>query len=220
MICNLCLGQEYIYVYMSVSWHLPLVRVQKFINIVIFLCYYHSKSCPKNLLILSLSLCYLFFPTFFFFASLEHFMNAKSEAVPNDFSPRVIFCWGGMYLSNIHWHLKPIQIFPGVWRNMGRTALFYMGPWRILFWINSCLNTDEKCQIYMFIAFSGKDNWMGCKSWHFYASEILSIIFKKINDDARVWSSRNLTACYCKMHLQFIFQTTNATKLKWLYELI
>lgn len=32
---------------------------------------------------------------FFFFASLEHFMNAKSEAVPNDFSPRVIFCWGG-----------------------------------------------------------------------------------------------------------------------------
>lgn len=153
-----------------------------------------------------------FFLHFFFFTSLEHFMNAKSEAVPNDFSPRVIFCWGGMYLSNIHWHLKPIQIFPGVWRNMGRTALFYMGPWRILFWINSCLNTDEKCQIYVFIAFSGKDNWMGCKSWHFYASEILSIIFKKINDDARVWSSRNLTACYCKMHLQFFFSNYKCHK--------
>lgn len=114
--------------------------------------------------------------------------------------------FGGMYLSNIHWHLKPIQIFPGVWRNMGQ--LYFMWFWRIFFWINSCSNTDEKCQIdkFVFVAFSGKDNWMGCKSRHFSASEILSITFsKKINDDAKVWPSRNLTACYCKMHLHFFF---------------
>lgn len=198
---------------MSVSWHLPLVRVQKFINIVISFCYYHSKSCPKNLLILSFSLCYLFFPTFFFFYITRTFHECQIWGSAKWFFSKSNFLLGGgMYLSNVHWHLKPIQIFPGVWRNMGRTALFYMGPWRILFWINSCLNTDEKCQIYVFIAFSGKDNWMGCKSWHFYASEILSIIFKTINDDARVWSSRNLTACYCKMHLQFFFSNYKCHK--------
>lgn len=118
-----------------------------------------------------------FFLYIFFFASLEHFTNSKTEAVPNDFSPQVIFCLGGMYLSNIHWHLKPIQIFPGVWRNMGQ--LYFMWFWRIFFWINSCSNTDEKCQIdkFVFVAFSGKDNWMGCKSRHFSASEILSITY-------------------------------------------
>lgn len=147
-----------------------------------------------------------FFSYIFFFCITRTFHECQIWGSAKWFFSKSNFLLGGgMYLSNVHWHLKPIQIFPGVWRNMGRTALFYMGPWRILFWINSCLNTDEKCQIYVFIAFSGKDNWMGCKSWHFYASEILSIIFKTINDDARVWSSRNLTACYCKMHLQFFF---------------
>lgn len=150
----------YIYVYMSVSWHLPLVRVQKFINSHLFLLLSLQKLSEEFTDSFIKFMLSFFFLHFFFFASLEHFMNAKSEAVPNDFSPRVIFCWGGMYLSNVHWHLKPIQIFPGVWRNMGRTALFYMGPWRILFWINSCLNTDEKCQIYVFIAQEKITEWV------------------------------------------------------------
>lgn len=122
-----------------------------------------------------------FFLYIFFFASLEHFTNAKTEAVPNDFSPQVIFCLGEcIYL-----------IFVGTW-NPSRYFLeseeiwdsfilcdFFMWFWRIFFWINSCSNTDEKCQIdkIVFVAFSGKDNWMGCKSRHFSASEILSITY-------------------------------------------
>lgn len=120
MICNLCWGQEYIHVYMSVSWHLPPIIVQKFINIAIFFCYNYSKNCPKKLQICSFSLCYRVYFLSNFFGSLKHSANAKSEAVPNDFYQRVIFCWGGMYLSNIQRHLKPIQIFPGVWRNIGQ----------------------------------------------------------------------------------------------------
>lgn len=95
MICNLCLGQEYIYVYMSISWHLPLVRVQKLINIVISFCYYHSKSCPKNLPILSLSLCYLFFPTFFFFCITRTFHECQIWGSAKWFFSKSNFLLGG-----------------------------------------------------------------------------------------------------------------------------
>lgn len=132
-----------------------------------------SKEFADSLIKFMLS---FFLYIFFFFASLEHFTNAKTEAVPNDFSPQVIFCWGEcIYL-----------IFIGTW-NPSRYFLeseeiwdsFILWFWRIFFWINSCSNTDEKCQIdkFVFVAFSGKDNWMGCKSRHFSASEILSITY-------------------------------------------
>lgn len=50
-----------------------------------------SKEFTDSLIKFMLS---FFLYIFFFFASLEHFTNAKTEAVPNDFSPQVIFCWG------------------------------------------------------------------------------------------------------------------------------
>lgn len=116
-----------------------------------------------------------FFLYIFFFASLEHFTNAKTEAVPNDFSPQVIFCLGEcIYL-----------IFIGTW-NPSRYFLESEEIWDSFILCDSeesfsgcCSNTDEKCQIdkFVFVAFSGKDNWMGCKSRHFSASEILSITY-------------------------------------------
>lgn len=118
-----------------------------------------------------------FFLYIFFFCITRTFHKCQNWGSAKWFFSTSNFLFGGMYLSNIHWHLKPIQIFPGVWRNMGQ--LYFMWFWRIFFWINSCSNTDEKCQIdmFVFVAFSGKDNWMGCKSRHFSASEILSIIY-------------------------------------------
>lgn len=96
MICNLCWGQGYIYiyVYMSVIWHLPLVRVQKFINIAIFSVIITPNSVQRIYWFFHKVYVIIFSLHFFLFASLEHFTNAKTEAVPNDFSPQVIFCLG------------------------------------------------------------------------------------------------------------------------------
>lgn len=172
-----CVGAKdiYIYVYMSVIWHLPLVRVQKFINIAIFFCYNYSNFCQFTDSFIKFMLS--FFLYIFFFCITRTFHKCQNWGSAKWFFSTSNFLFGGMYLSNIHWHLKPIQIFPGVWRNMGQ--LYFMWFWRIFFWINSCSNTYEKCQIdkFVFVAFSGKDNWMGCKSRHFSASEILSITY-------------------------------------------
>lgn len=132
-----------------------------------------SKEFTDSLIKFMLS----FFLYIFFFCITRTFHKCQNWGSARWFFSTSNFLFGGMYLSNIHWHLKPIQIFPGVWRNMGQ--LYFMWFWRIFFWINSCSNTDEKCQIdkIVFVAFSGKDNWMGCKSRHFSASEILSITY-------------------------------------------
>lgn len=178
MICNLCWGQGYIYiyVYMSVIWHLPLVRVQKFINIAIFSVIITPNSVQRIYWFFH-KVYVIIFSLHFFFCITRTFHKCQNWGSAKWFFSTSNFLFGGMYLSNIHWHLKPIQIFPGVWRNMGQ--LYFMWFWRIFFWINSCSNTDEKCQIdkFVFVAFSGKDNWMGCKSRHFSASEILSITY-------------------------------------------
>lgn len=172
---------------MSVNWHLPLFWVQKFILTLPSFC---ILIAPKM---------YWFLHLVYIFSNIpppplcitETFHESWLWGSAKWFYSKYRFWLGEMYLSNIHRHLNPSRYFLEIFKKW--TSLFNMGF--------KYLDLDNQLFKYRWILskkyvyyIPRRGIWMGYRSWHFSASEILSMIFfKKINNDARVWSSRKNT---------------------------
>lgn len=174
-----------IYIHVSQLASASFLGSKVHINIAIFLYSY----CSKNVLVFALSLHFLKYPPPL--CITETFHESWLWGSAKWFYSKYRFWWGEMYLSNIHRHLNPSRYFLEIFKKW--TSLFNMGF--------KYLDLDNQLFKYRWILskkyvyyIPRRGIWMGYRSWHFSASEILSMIFfKKINNDARVWSSRKNT---------------------------